>query len=88
LLSLTTFSTSYASNCLSLTLSGRQQQQQPFGHINDDNYTALILEESEKIYNKLTIELTNGVISATAMRKPSSLPSPSLSVSANNNRHR
>ena len=64
MLSLTTFSTSYASNCLSLTLSGRQHQQQPFGHINDDNYTALILEEAEKLYNELTTKLTNSVIAA------------------------
>jgi hypothetical protein len=38
---------SYGSNYPSLMLSGRQQQQQSF----NDNYTALILEEAEKIYN-------------------------------------
>ena len=36
-------------------LSRRQQQQQSF----NDSYTALILEEAEKLYNKLTTELTN-----------------------------
>jgi hypothetical protein len=41
----------YGSNYPSLMLSGRQhQQQQSF----NDSYTALILEESEKFYNKLT----------------------------------
>ena len=40
-------------------LSGRehQQHQQSF----NDTYTALILEESEKLYNELTTELTNRV---------------------------
>jgi hypothetical protein len=50
---------------------GQQQQQQSF----NDSYTALILEESEKLYNKLTRELTNGVIAATAVAiRASSLP--------------
>ena len=47
--------TSYGSNCLSLMLSG--QQHQSF----NDGYTALILEEAEKLYNKLTIKLANSV---------------------------
>jgi hypothetical protein len=38
-------------------MSGRQQQQQSF----NDSYTALVLEESEKLYNKLTIELQIGL---------------------------
>jgi hypothetical protein len=38
-------------------LSG-QQQQQSF----NDSYTALILEESEKLYNKLTTRLTNKIM--------------------------
>jgi hypothetical protein len=37
-------------------------QQQSF----IDTYTALILEEAEKLYNKLTIELTNRVITTAA----------------------
>ena len=41
-------------------LSGRQQQQQSF----NDIYTALILEEAEKIYNKLTTKLTDSAIAA------------------------
>jgi transposase len=49
-------STIYGSNYLSL-MSGRQQQQQSF----NDSYTALVLEESEKLYNKLTIELQIGL---------------------------
>jgi hypothetical protein len=53
---------SYGSNYPSLMLSGRQQQQQSF----NDNYTALILEEAEKIYNKLTTELTNRIMAAAA----------------------
>jgi hypothetical protein len=52
--------------------SGRQQhQQQSF----NDSYTALILEEAEKLYNKITTELTNRVIAATAASiMTSSLP--------------
>jgi hypothetical protein len=39
-------------------LSGQQQhQQQSF----NDSYTALILEEAEKLYDKLIKELTNRV---------------------------
>ncbi len=52
--------TSYSSNFLSLMLSGRQQHQQSF----NDSYTALILEEAEKLYNKLMKELTNRAIAA------------------------
>jgi hypothetical protein len=43
-------------------MSGEQHQQQSF----NDRYIALILEESEKIYNKLTTKLTNSVIAAAA----------------------
>jgi hypothetical protein len=60
---------SYGSNYPSLTLSG--QQQQSF----NDTYTALILEEAEKLYNTLTTRLTNDVIAAAASIKASSLPS-------------
>ena len=63
----TAFTTTYGSNYLSL-MSGEQHQQQSF----NDNYTALILEESEKLYNKLMIELTNRVISVV---RATSLPS-------------
>jgi hypothetical protein len=68
-----TDTTSYGSNCLSLMLSGRQphQQQQSF----NDTYIALILEESERLYNKLTIQLTNRTIAAAAAMSASSLPS-------------
>jgi hypothetical protein len=48
--------TSNESNYLSF-IPGQQDQQ--FSDIGDDIYTALILEESEKLYNKLTTELTN-----------------------------
>src|SRR5215203_4460691 len=66
----TTYAT-YGSNYPSL-MSGRQQHQQSF----NDSYTALIVEEAEKFYNKLTRELTNGVIAATAVSiRASSLPS-------------
>jgi hypothetical protein len=60
--SVETAATIYGSNYLSLMSSQQQHQQQPF----NDSYTALILEEAEKFYNKLTRELTNGVIAATA----------------------
>jgi len=52
---------SYGSNYPSLMLSGRQQQQQ---QSFNDIYTALILEEAEKLYNKISTELTNGVLEA------------------------
>jgi transposase len=65
----TTYAT-YGSNYPSL-MSGRQRHQQSF----NDSYTALIVEEAEKFYNKLTRELTNGVIAATAVAiRASSLP--------------
>jgi hypothetical protein len=46
-------------------LSGQQYQQQSF----NDIYAALILEESEKLYNKLMTELTNSVITAAAVMR-------------------
>jgi hypothetical protein len=70
---------SYGSNYPSLTLSGRQHQQQSF----NDSYTALISEESEKLYNELITEFTNRAISAAAaeaIRASSSLPSINNSV--------
>ena len=61
---------SYGPSYPSLMLSGQQQQQQSF----NDTYTALILEESEKLYNQLTTELTNRIIVATdASSRTSSL---------------
>ena len=61
--SVETTSTTYGSNYLSLMSEQQQhQQQQAF----NDNYTALILEEAEKIYNKLITEFTNRVITASA----------------------
>ena len=33
-------------------------REQPFNYINDDGYTALILEKAEKLYNKLTTKIT------------------------------
>ena len=53
------------SNYLSLMSEG--QQQQSF----NDTYTALILEEAEKLYNQLTTELTNRVMAAAAAIKGS-----------------
>jgi hypothetical protein len=55
--------TTYPSNYPSLMLSGRQQQQQ---QSFNDTYTALILQEAEKLCNKLITEFTNRVITATA----------------------
>jgi hypothetical protein len=71
---------SYGSNYLSLMSSGRQQQQQSFNY----TYTALILEEAEKIYNDLLTKLTNSVIAAAAEDiRASSLSLPTY----NNNRN-
>jgi hypothetical protein len=71
-----TTSVTYGSNYPSLTLSRRHHQQQSF----NDSYTALILEEAEKLYNKIATELTNRIMAAaadaTAIRASSSLPSP------------
>jgi hypothetical protein len=55
---------SYGSEYPSLMSSGRQQQyqQQSF----NDTYSALILEESEKLYNQLITEFTNRVMVAAA----------------------
>jgi hypothetical protein len=69
---LTNTTISYGSNYPSFMLSGRQQQQQSF----NDIYTVLILEEAEKLYNKLTTELTNRAIAAAdAGIRATSLPS-------------
>jgi hypothetical protein len=71
---------SYGSNYPSFMSGGQQQhQQQSF----NDNYTALILEEAEKLYNKLMTELTNRVMAATATIRESSLLLPTY----NNNRN-
>ena len=67
----------YGSNYLSL-MSGEHQQQS-----FNDSYTALILEETEKIYNKLIAELTNDIIAATAPIRESSLPLPSYNINRN-----
>jgi hypothetical protein len=61
--------TTYGSN-YPLLMTGRQQQHQQQSF--NGRYAALILEESEKIYNKLTTEFTNRVISAV---RATSLPS-------------
>jgi hypothetical protein len=50
--------------------SGRQHKQQSF----NDTYTALILEEVEKLYNELTTELTNRTMTSAASIMTSSLP--------------
>ena len=78
--SVVTTSTTYGSNYLLLT-SGRQHQQQSF----NDSYTALILEEAEKLYNELITELTDRITAVTAATiRESSL---SLSTTHNNNRN-
>jgi hypothetical protein len=61
--SIGTGSTTYGSNNPSLMLSGRQQQQQ---QSFNDTYTAFILQEAEKLYNKLITEFTNRVITTAA----------------------
>ena len=73
-----TTSTAYGSNYISL-LSGRQPYQQLF----NDSYIALILVESEKLYNKLITEFTNWSITATATIRESSLPLPTYSDNRN-----
>ena len=58
--------------------SGRQHKQQSI----NDTYTTLVLEEAEKLYNKLMTELTNTVMVATATIRESLLSLPS----SNNNK--
>jgi hypothetical protein len=74
-----TSSTTYGSNYISL-VSGRQHQQQSFNGC----YTALILEEAEKLYNDLTTELTNRVMIDAAV----SIRAPSLPSIGNNNNNK
>ena len=47
-----------------MSLGQQQQRQQALSYVSDHRYIALILEEVEKLYNKLTIKLTNRVIAA------------------------
>ena len=71
---------SYGSNYPSLMSSRRQQQQQSF----NDTYTSLILEEAEKLYNKLRTEMTNRIMAADATSiRASSLPSPDNNTTGN-----
>jgi hypothetical protein len=56
---------SYGSNYPSF-MSGGQQQQQHQEQSFNGRYAALILEEAEKIYNKVTKEFTSRVITASA----------------------
>jgi cell division protein FtsB len=77
-----TTSAAYGSNYYLSLMSGRQQQQQ---QSFNDSYTALILEEAEKLYNILTTKLTNEIIAAAVTIRPSSVPTP---LSANNNHNR
>jgi hypothetical protein len=65
----TAATTTYGSNCVSSMLSGRQpHQQQSF----NATYTALILEEAEKLYNQIMTELTNRTMTAAAASNRSS----------------
>jgi hypothetical protein len=66
---------SYGPNYPSLMLSGQQQQQQSF----NDSYTALIIEEAEKLYNELITKLTDSTIAAAVAIRAS------LPLSGNNN---
>jgi hypothetical protein len=68
--SVKTTSATYGSNYLSL-MTGRQQQQ-----AFNDSYTALIIEEVEKLYNMLMTEFTNRVIATAAAMRASLLASP------------
>jgi hypothetical protein len=64
----TASATTYGSNYLTLMSSGRQyQQQQSF----NDTYTALILEEAEKLYKKLITELTSRIMAAASSTRAS-----------------
>ncbi len=73
---------SYGPNYPSLMLQAQQQQQQ---QSSNDSYNALILEETEKLYNKLTTELTNMVMAAAANATAIRVSSSSLPSKGNNN---
>jgi len=64
----------YGSNYPSLISSGKQQQQQ---QSFNDSYTALITEETEKLYNKLTTELTNRIMAAAESKTGGGYKTPS-----------
>jgi hypothetical protein len=49
-----------------------EQPQQSLSNFNNDIYAALILEESEKLYNELATKLTSSVIAAAAAIRASS----------------
>jgi hypothetical protein len=74
--SVETAATTYGYNYLSL-MSTQQQQQQSI----NDGYITLIVEEAEKLYNKLITKLTNRFITATATIMESSLPLPTYNNS-------
>ena len=60
------------------------REQQSSSYISDDIYSAVILEEAERLYNELTTKLTNEVlVASTVYVSASSLPSQS-----NNNNQR
>jgi hypothetical protein len=73
-ISVETTSATDGSKYLSL-MSGRQHQQQSF----NDSYTALILEEAEKLYNELITKPTDSTIAAAVAIRAS------LPLSGNNN---
>jgi hypothetical protein len=68
---------SYGSNYPSFMSGGQQQHQQ---QLFNGRYAALILEEAEKLCNKLITEFTNRSITAAVDIRASSLP-----VTGNNN---
>ena len=60
----TTATISYGSNYPSFMSGGQQQQHQEQSF--NGRYAALILEETEKLYNQIITELTNRVMVAAA----------------------
>jgi transposase len=70
---------SYRPNYPSFMLSDQQRQEQSF----NARYAALILEEAEKLYNKLITEFTNRGVAAAA-----SIRASSLAVPGNNNKQK
>ena len=59
-----------------------EQPQQSSSYISGNIYSALILEESEKLYNKLITKLTNEAMAAAA----AAIKESSLSLPITNNR--
>ena len=54
-----------------MSLGQQQQRQQALNYVSDHRYIALILEEVEKLYNKLTTKLARVIAAIRTYALPS-----------------